>query len=178
MVAYQLYEDINYHWTDRDGVRQEQNVLYWQWDHVKIFRKNMYIQSFLWGFFLIGGLVACVIMVQLTDLAINQIVMINTIIHAGFTAGVMTIVSLVLYVYTRRAGVQIGKSWTAENDFTEYYDQLQRQQPRLEQQGINSNHNNTNTMNQYDQQQQQQEYYKNVSDEEILLGENYNNNYK
>ena len=181
IVAYQIYEDINYRWTDCDGVRQEQNILYWQWDHVKIFRKSMYTQSFLWGFFLVGGLVACVIMVQLTDLSINQIVMINTIIHAGLTAGVMVIVSTVFYVYSRRAGTQIGKDWTAENDFTEYYDQLQQQQqqqPQLEQESINSNHNNSNTVNQYHQQQQQQEYYRNVNDEEILLGENYYNNNK
>ncbi|KAI9278746.1 hypothetical protein BDA99DRAFT_420405, partial [Phascolomyces articulosus] len=90
IVAMQIYEGIYYRWTDRDGNRQEQSFLHWQWDNVKLFRVSMYIPSGGWAFFLIMSLVACILMVNISNLSVDQIVMLNNIIGIAITVTVMT----------------------------------------------------------------------------------------
>ncbi|KAI9489004.1 hypothetical protein BDB00DRAFT_771480 [Zychaea mexicana] len=112
-----LYPGIKYRWTDRYGNLQEQDMVLWRWEHVKVFRFNMYGQTIGWGFLLITTFVACVLLVEVSDLSDDDVIMYNYII-TGATTGLMVIVPLAVWVYEHKRATQIGKQWTKENDFT------------------------------------------------------------
>ncbi|KAI8140398.1 hypothetical protein BJV82DRAFT_671829 [Fennellomyces sp. T-0311] len=120
-LAQGMLTNIKYSWIDRDGNPQEQDIMLWQWEHIRFFRISQYAQTAAWGFILIMELVACVLMVEVSDLSVDQIVMYNNIINAC-AISVMVTVSIVLGYYGGRLEQKIGKEWTAENDFSDEYD--------------------------------------------------------
>ncbi|KAI8146802.1 hypothetical protein BJV82DRAFT_665755 [Fennellomyces sp. T-0311] len=104
-LAQGMLTNIRYSWIDRDGNPQEQDVMLWT----------------AWGFILIMELVACVLMVKVSDLSVDQIVMYSNVINACVISVTVT-VSIVVGYYGGRLEQKIGKEWTAVNDFSREYD--------------------------------------------------------
>ncbi|KAI8140400.1 hypothetical protein BJV82DRAFT_520434 [Fennellomyces sp. T-0311] len=119
IMAQQMMAAVKYKWTDKDGNRQEQNVMVWQWDHIRYFRISMYLQTAAWGVLLILELMACILMVQ-SDMTVDEVVMYNNILTSTVVA-VMVSASIAAGIYGHMLEKRIGKRWTEENDFTEKY---------------------------------------------------------
>ncbi|KAI9278755.1 hypothetical protein BDA99DRAFT_493070 [Phascolomyces articulosus] len=131
IMAEQMFGNIYYEWTDRDGNPQQQKILEWQFEHIRFFRWSMRLQTLAWGTFLALELVACVLFVELTDMTTDDIVKYNNIINAVIIATMVT-VSIIASYYGGKLEKSIGKQWTEENDFTEKFEK-QQQQPQQQQ---------------------------------------------
>ncbi|KAI9488994.1 hypothetical protein BDB00DRAFT_771520 [Zychaea mexicana] len=127
IMGLQMTTKLKFQWTDRDGNKQEQPVLEWQWEHIRYFRISMYTQSAIWGIVLILELMACVLMVEASDLSVDDIVMYNNIL-TSVVVGIMITASILAGMYGNKFIKRIGTAWTAENDFTEKFEQQQQDQ--------------------------------------------------
>ncbi|KAI7852688.1 hypothetical protein BDC45DRAFT_537245 [Circinella umbellata] len=126
IMGQQMFSHVNYQWIDREGIPQQQNIMAWQWEHIRYFRWSMRIQSALWSFVLIMQLVACVLFVEATDMSVDDIVKYNNIITSAYTPIIITI-SVVAAIYGRKFEKRIGKLWIEENDFTDKFKHQQEQ---------------------------------------------------
>ncbi|KAI9278759.1 hypothetical protein BDA99DRAFT_429164 [Phascolomyces articulosus] len=129
IMGQQMFSEVYYRWTDRDGNPQQQNILAWQWEHIRYFRWSMRIQSALWSFVLFMQLVACVLFVEVTDMSVDDIVKYNNIITSVYTP-VMITISISAGIYGVRFEKRIGKAWVEENDFTDKFEAQQQEQQR------------------------------------------------
>ena len=126
-MGQQMLSQVNYQWIDQDGNPQQQNIIAWQWEHIRYFRWSMRIQSALWSFVLIMQLVACVLFVEVTDMSVDDIVKYNNIITSAYTP-IMITISIAAGVYGYRIEKRVGKLWVEENDFTDKFkEQLQQE---------------------------------------------------
>ncbi|KAI8140399.1 hypothetical protein BJV82DRAFT_692582 [Fennellomyces sp. T-0311] len=123
-MGRQMLTKVRYNWTDRDGNPQDQEVVVWYWEHIPEFKKHMYGISAGWGIALVMQLIACVLMVEASNLSVDQIVMVNNIITGNVT-GIMVAVTVASGIYIERLVKKIGPDWIAENDFTDKFAERQ-----------------------------------------------------
>lgn len=122
IMARQMFSEASYRWIDKDGNKHEMGIVDWQWEHIRFFRISMTLQTAAWGILLVLELVACVLMVE-SSLSIDNIVAYNNIITSVVVA-VMVTVSILAGIYGHRVEKRIGSAWTKENDYTDYYENL------------------------------------------------------
>ncbi|KAI9499150.1 hypothetical protein BDB00DRAFT_753729 [Zychaea mexicana] len=127
IISAEMLGGIKYEWTDRDGVSQEQSMMEWQWEHIRFYRINARLQTAGWGLLLILKLVACVCMVELTDLSADDIVKYDNIATAVVVV-LMVTASIIAGYYGGKVEKKIGQQWTQENDFTDKFEGQQQQQ--------------------------------------------------
>ncbi|KAI9499149.1 hypothetical protein BDB00DRAFT_924424 [Zychaea mexicana] len=138
IIADQMFSSVKYRWTDRDGNPQEHSIVYRQWEIIRFFRLSMYGQSAAWGFCLIMELVACVLMVEVSDLSTDDIVKYNNIID-GVVIGCYVIGSIYISHVGRKIVMRVGKKWTEENDFTDKFERQKHEQQEQQEDQVRNN---------------------------------------
>ena len=124
IMAQQMMAAVNFKWTDKDGNRQEQNGVEWQWEQLRYFRISMYMQTAAWGILLILELMACILMVE-SSMSVDDVVMYNNIL-TSVVVSVMVAISIAARIYGHVLMKRVGKIWAEENDFTEKYERQRR----------------------------------------------------
>ncbi|KAL0092460.1 hypothetical protein J3Q64DRAFT_1829972 [Phycomyces blakesleeanus] len=102
-------------WTDRQGEVHSQSYMEWCWDQFRWVRRNAYITTSLWGFFLMGEFVARVLMVQST-LSVDDIVLYGNIILICVIV-IMTVFSVLRAMQFSKMFKPYAIEWHKNNNF-------------------------------------------------------------